>query len=475
MFIPALAVTAGAAFALGWVARPDQSADAGASAADGPGSKRTSSSFRAGSRANTSATGKSARSPVDEFIGQYTSAGAVSPEDMTAAVQAVRKENDPILRRKLFSALLDNLTPENAEAAYQALQEGRRGGGPGRFGRGGDDELRLLANAWGRIDGRGAVEALTRMREEAMAEREDGERGEGRGRFGRGGDPRLGMDLAAVLSGWATADGSAAASYVNGIEDERERGMAGFGVVQGMMVNGVDTAMNYIASLPKTEDGDRTQSFYMSMVANEMLEDGVESAKAWVDSIGDPDLKGGALSRVAESAVRADLEGAVEWVTRYAADESASRAINRVANEWAEQDPAAVLSWADTLPDAAKAEAYGEAFEEWTRRDATAAGEYLTSMASSPARDAAVEEFASNLARQEPDTAIQWAETIDNQESRTETITRVARSWYRQDQEAASQWLSTSGLPEETVQSITEAPERGGFDFRRGGRGGRGR
>jgi hypothetical protein len=380
---------------------------------------------------------------------------------MTAAVEAMRKENDPILKHKLLSALLEQLTPENAKAAYLAMSSGRRRGG---FGRGGGDEneLRLLANAWGRIDGPGAVKALTEMREEREAQREEGGRG--------GSDHRGSMDLVSVLSGWATTDGAAAANYVNGIEGEHQQRMSGFGVVRGMMVNGVDEAMKFISSLPNSEDGGRAQSFYTSMVASEMLEDGLDSTKAWVDTITDPDLRGGALSRVAESAIREDLPGAVEWVTQYAGDESANRAVSRVASAWAEDDPRAVLTWADGLPDATKASAYGEAFEEWTRQDATAAGEHLSNMQASPERDAAVEEFATNVARTEPTTAIQWAETIADQEIRTEALTEVAQTWYRQDQAAATQWLETSGLPEESVKAVTEAPRRGGFDFHRGGR-----
>ncbi len=442
--IPILVLTAGVAFGLGWIAKPngkDGQADGNNSA--GGGSKSGVSSSRP---SHPSGPGNSSKGSgrVEEFLSRYTSGGTISPEDMTTAIAQMRKENDPLLRRKLFTELLENLTPENAKAAYLALQSGRRGWGRG----GGDDELRLMSHAWGRIDGPGAIQALTEMR----AERESGE-GRERGR-GREGD-RGGFELVSVLSGWASADGKGAADYVSGIEDEREQRMLAFGVVRGMMVNGVDEAMGYVASLPKTEDGDRAQSWYMSTIASEMLEEGLDSAKAWVDSINDPDLKGGALSRVAESAVREDLEGAVEWVTQYAGEEAGQRAVNRVADEWAEDDPQAVLTWADSLPDAARAEAYGEAFEEWTRQDATAAGEYLTSMEPSPARDSAVEEFSTSLSREEPATAIKWAETISDEEMRTDALTQVARSWYFRDREATTQWLETSGLPEESVQAVT--------------------
>ncbi len=451
--IPILLLTAGGAFGLGWIAKPSAEGENGNLVG---GSKSTSPSSRLSRPAGSGAISSTGADRVEDFLARYTSGGTISPEDMSAAIEQMRKENDPILRRKLFTELLENLTPENAKAAYLALQSGRRGWGRG----GGDDELRLMAHAWGRLDGPGAIKALTEMR----AERE----GDGRGR-GREGD-RGGSDLVSVLSGWASADGRAAADYVSGIEDEREQRMLAFGVVRGMMVNGVDEAMGYVASLPKSEDGDRAQSWYMSTIASEMLEEGLDSAKAWVGTINDPDLKAGALSRVAESAVREDLEGAVEWVTQFAGEEAGRRAVNRVADEWAEDDPQAVLTWADSLPDAAKAEAYGEAFEEWTRQDATAAGEYLTNMEASPARDSAVEEFATTLSREEPATAIRWAETISNAETRTDALTQVGRSWYYRDREAATQWLETSGLPEESVQAITA--ERRGFDPRGGGRGG---
>ena len=451
--IPVLLLTAGLAFGLGWISKPSQ--ENGGNDAEAGGSKSAGSAFRSNRPLGAIRSSSDGKGGVKEFLSQYTSGGTISSEDMTAAIEQMRKENDPILRRKLFTELLENLTPENAQAAYVALQNGRR------RGRGaGDDELRLMAHAWGRIDGPGAIKALTDMR----AER-DGEEG-GRGR-GRGGE-RGGIDLVSVLSGWATADGGAAANYVSGVEDEREKSMLSYGVVRGMMVNGVDEAMAYVSSLPQTEDGGRTQNWYMSTIASEMLEEGLDSAKAWVDTITDPNLRGGALSRVAESAVRDDLESAVEWVTQYAGDEAGQRAVNRVANEWAEDDPQAVLTWADSLPDAAKAEAYGEAFEEWTRQDATAAGEYLTNMEASPARDSAVEEFATTLSREDPATAIQWANSISDGESRTETLTQVARSWYYRDREAATQWIETSGLPEESVEAITA--ERRGFDPRGGGR-----
>jgi hypothetical protein len=171
--------------------------------------------------------------------------------------------------------------------------------------------------------------------------------------------------------------------------------------------------------------------------------------------------------------IREDLADAAEWISSYADEESASRAVSRVASEWAEEDPMAVLEWAAELPDATRRFAYSEALDEWTERDAVAAGEYLVNMQPGEAKDSAVSGFATELARDEPVTALQWAETIGDSELRDRTVVDVARSWYRTDRTAATEWLQTSGLPQESVQTITRTgDDRGDFFRGRGGPGG---
>ena len=265
--ISTFVLTAGGAFALGWLARTNTDTGPEDDAGKLERSAKSSARYRSSRPASSSTTRDSESSgKIEAFLARYSSGGTISPEDMAAAVEGMRRENDPILRRRLFSELLENLSPENAPAAYLALQGGRRGWGPG-----GGEELRLLTHAWGRLDGAGAVKALTEMQE--AREAEGGERrGRRGGRDGEGG----GYDLMSVISGWASSDGRSAADYVTSLEDERQQRMLAHGVIRGMMVNGVDEAMSYVASLPRTEDGGRTQSWYMSTIAGEVLEEGLD-------------------------------------------------------------------------------------------------------------------------------------------------------------------------------------------------------
>ncbi len=450
---PLLAVTAGAAFGLGWMTNPG---------GDSTASSEKDMTTKVGERPRTrsSGGGGSVSSPEKDFVARYMSGGTISAEDMKAAMKALSEVNDPLLRQKMLAALIENLTVDNAEAAFSALRENRRGRG---FGRGGDSELRLLANAWGRIDGAGAVATLREMAEEA------GENGGWRG--GRGGGGELFGEIMGALAGWATVDGAAATAYLDTIEGDREKGMAGFGVIQGLLVNGVGEAMSFVQSM--STEGGRAQEMYMGMIAGEVLEQGEDAAKSWVDSLTDDSLKSGALTRLTMELMQDDREAAAEWLVKYGDDDAATGAVDRLADSWSREDPQAVLEWADQLSGATKAAAYEEAMQSWAREDPTAAGEFLGGLAASLERDAAAGAYAESVSREDPVTAMDWAQTIQDESIRQETVKEVAQDWYRVDQAAAKEWIEASGLPEATVTEIT-SPQRGGGDRRGGGgRGGR--
>ena len=455
--IPLVTLTAAAAFGLGWVARPDSAdSDQAANPDDANTRQRVISSDNRGS--GGSASGGSAES---RFLSKYLQEGEISSEDMTAAIKELSETNDPLLRQKMLALLLEKLTPENAKDAFLALQKNRRGG---PMGRGGDDGLRLLANAWGRIDGAGAIAALKEM-SEAM--------GDEGGRGGRGGPSGLGREMISALSGWATADSGAAIAHFEGLEDGMEKRFGAAGIIQGMLVNGVDDAMGFVQSLPEGEGDGREKGYYMSMIAGEKIEQGLDTAQTWASTVTDPKLRSGAFTEVTRELMRDDREAAAEYILKNGEDEAIATAANRLADSWAREDPKAVLKWADNLSGKAKAEAYEEAVESWVRESQDEVANFINDLDPSPERDSAVGAFAERVANDNPVTAMEWADTISNADLKLETQIDVARDWYRDDKTAANEWIAAANLPEETVKRITESGRGGGFDFRgRGGRGG---
>lgn len=387
---------------------------------------------------------------------------SLTAEAMGEAIKKLMQENDPLKRAALFSGLLAQLDADNAKAAFAALKE-TQGNGRRRFQTRGN-EMQLLLNAWGRVDGASAMAELTALRDARQeGEGEEGRRGRGGGGRGPGGRGGPGgdasgeggpMDFMSVITGWATADAEGASAYVENLGEEQRGGrLLTAGIIQGVLVNGPDAAMSFIESLPE-EDGMRGR--YTTMVASEMLEQGVDVARTWAEDLSDADLRSGAMASVASQYAREDLTAAVDWINQHLDDPHAAAAVTQVASEWAGQDPEAVLDWAADLPQSTQAGVFAEALDEWTERDPVAASEYLASMPASPAKDNAVQGFSTELAREDPQSAIAWAETIGDEALRAATLTQVAQTWYRRDQTAATTWLETSGLPQESIEAVQQ-------------------
>lgn len=405
------------------------------------------------------------------------SEGAFSVAGIKGQVEAFLKEKDPVKANLAFARLLAGLTEENAGAAYEALKaSGERGRDFGRH-------MNLFFQAWGGIDGQSAVEAAM---VDSEGEGREGGRG-GRGGFGGPGGPG-GNNVMAALSGWAaTGDSQAARDWVEGVEDDRQRTMFTFGIMEGMTRSDPDAATSYVLELAEQraaageQEGDgRGRGFdptsrYMEMIASEQANRGLAHASAWAEGLPEGELKDAAFSRIAASLAGEDLDAVTKWVTEHASQAYAQDAVSEVARRMANTEPAKALEWAESLTGEAQSQAFSSAFNQWTDRDALAASEYLTTMNASPLRDSAVSSFATQLDREDPEAAAAWASTISDANTRVETLESVARTWMRSDSEAAQQWLPSSGLPAEVQQEVLSGGGRPNFGDFGGGGGGPGR
>ena len=90
-------------------------------------------------------------------------------------------------------------------------------------------------------------------------------------------------------------------------------------------------------------------------------------------------------------------------------------------------------------------------------KDPKAAGEYLLSMPGSAKRDSAISGFAAGYAWQDPETAIAWAQDIQDPALRTESLKNVGYAYFRRNPDEAKTWLASSGLSTE-VQAQIQTP-----------------
>lgn len=370
-------------------------------------------------------------------------------------VSQYQSETDALVANKLFADLLLELRPENAREVFDALLERQKGGEDT------GQQMGLLLEAWGKLDGEAALAAVADMG------------GDGR---------RRGFASISAMKGWASKDPEGAKAHLTGLEGGFEKGMLTQGVVSGLASTDPEAATAFVLELDAAisaegEGGgdNRWRGFavdrQMEAIAKAQLQQGMNKATSWAESLPEGSLKSSAFDQVAEGYAQNDPEAAAEWVKRHADQEYAERAVREIAEELSRTDAAAAVSWAEELPEATQGSAMRESMERWTRDDPTAAGNYLTTMDESPARDAAVSSFARTFDREDPAIAAEWAASIGNEEMRTETLESVARSWVRSNADEAKAWLPDSGLSQESQQKVIEDASRGGGRDRGFGRG----
>ncbi|MBT6398899.1 MAG: hypothetical protein HOK04_03820, partial [Verrucomicrobia bacterium] len=372
-----------------------------------------------------------------------TAAGGGGAATQKATVARYQQETDALVANKMFADLLLELRPENAREVFDALLEKRR--------RGGDtgQQMGLLLEAWGKLDGEAALAAVGEMG------------GDGRSR---------GSASISAMKGWASMDPVAAKAHLDGLEGGFEKGMLTQGVVSGLASADPEAATAYVLELEAAreadgEDGnDRWRGFavdrQMEEIARAQIQRGMSQATSWAESLPEGSIKSSAFDRVAESYAQDDPEAAAEWVKSHADQEYAERAVREISEELSRKDPAAAVSWAEELPGDSKTSAMRDAMGRWTREDPTAAGTYLTTMDESPARDAAVSSFAQSYDREDPAVAAEWAGSIGDETLRTQTLESVARSWVRSNADEAKAWLPDSGLNPELQQKVIEDATR---------------
>ncbi len=370
----------------------------------------------------------------------------LSEEQMREAILKAIHEPNPVKSNLLFAQLLDQLTPENVEAAIETFRENAND--PSMF-----RQMGLFTYAWGAMDGAKAVDYAQSL--------------DGRGAV---------FGTSSALSGWASSDPEAAIEWLDGQEvDGMEKSMYARGLINGLAQTDLKLATEFALSV----DDKEMQFQFFDVIAREQMEKGIDSASAWISTLPDVEAQKNALYNISRQYARQDLDAAADWVLQYANEPFGANAVGEVADELAERDPAEAIKWVSTLPDGeAQQRGMAATLREWGRSDPTGASEYLNTMPDSEAKDRAVSSFAQTVSREDTESALAWATTIADPQIREETTIRVGQDYFRQDPAGAQQWVTTSGLSAEAQQQVTNPPRRdspfGGFGRGRGPGGGGG-
>ncbi len=335
--------------------------------------------------------------------------------------------SDPVRRSIELSALLKDLTVENAPAVAAAFERAKAKGL--RF----NEERRLFLRAWGALDGRAAVT-------DAVGS----------------GDVTASGEVLAALAGWATKDPYTARAWVDSLEGNKHQEKIALGLIDGWSTTDFHGAAVYAQSRPRSASRNKFRELLLNRA---LLSGGVSGAQNWFHSIPNDQhnelYKRMAFDEVIEAMLYRDPASAARWIDQLDGKPwLAGSAVGKTAARLAESAPKESLDWLmslNGLTDKQAATSLGSTVGLWAQQDARAAGNWLSANRNHPHYDSMTERYAAGIVNEAPETALKWARTIRDDNLRARNEMSVARRIWRDRGAEAEATLATAGFSAEQI------------------------
>lgn len=266
----------------------------------------------------------------------------------------------------------------------------------------------------------------------------------------------------AVLEVWGRKAPAAAIAWANNAlagEPSRTRNSQLMAIYRGYAANNPAAAFQQALAI----NDDRLKNHLLDQVIKVQIESGgLQAAKLAVDLLTDPEMQRSLRRELVDEWAEFDPKAAAAYVAKLGEDADSSIK-SALVSEWAESDPAAAAAWLSSLnvDDPAIARASSSVIREWTRYDLAASADWLNSLPASPELDRAVISYTFRAAEEDPETAMSWAQSIEDDRRRTWTMERVASAWKNQNAETFKNFLDNSELSTEQREKLENSQSRG--------------
>jgi hypothetical protein len=316
--------------------------------------------------------------------------------------------------------VLETLSPENIDQNLAVFEK--------RHSAWNDTEIRAFMTAWTRFDPEAAF---------AWA---SGSRGFTRAKF-----------VKFALWAWASVDPQGAVGAFDAIPaGKREQQEFQLELVKGWIRGGdSDGATEYILSL----GSGRQNAMLVNRMANWIATEGADTVIDWAEAIPEDEDDNWAREAAFRAAVGAvaklDASRAAAWYEVHREHDYAAPALKTLAFTWQTNgDPVALFEWLQQQPDGKlRVETIRQSYRRWLKNDPEAAVAWIRSATLTPALDPAVAVFARLESRISPESAVEWANRIEDQSLQRLTIIPILRIWATEDSAAALHWMDEHSYP----------------------------
>ncbi len=286
-------------------------------------------------------------------------------------------------------------------------------------------EYSMLLTAWAEIDPVGALAYTTEK-------------------------TRGGMATGTVIAAWASRDPDAAIAWAKANHEGDGANPYMVGIIRGMAETNPEKASLVLQELPFS----RERAEALDAMIPHVLRGGSESAKKWIAGIADEQLRNGAIARLAEGMAKENPADTASWLLANM-NETSVRSFDEVYEEWAKKDKTAALSAFKQLPEGdARVRALRGMVTVEAQQDPAAAARLMNSYPND-VDDRMVLHFVWNSFDKAPDVALSQVGLIQDEQRRDRMYIRALESWMDEDQAAAKRWMNSAKLPENVVEALS--------------------
>lgn len=337
--------------------------------------------------------------------------------DARKRVEAIARLADPLERGRALLALVDQLGPDEFQQAIDhfrslGLTEDRMA------------EYAVLLAAWAKVDPIGALDYAKTNTTRPFA-------------------------INTILGSWASIDPDAAIRWAETNHSGEGANPYLAGIIGSIAASDPDRATALLTGMPRSvERGRALDAFLPQLVAQ-----GMEATRAWIDSLGDEALRDGAIARAAEQLAATDPAAALDWLVSNPGS-ATNRSIDDVYRNWMRVDRDAAVASLATLPQGeTRANALRGVVSDITREDPQAAIE-LMDQYTGDVNDRVVQNFIWNAFGTDPASAVSQIGRITDEGSRNRMYGRTLGAWLERDPAGAGAWIDSNPLPERVLERL---------------------
>lgn len=344
----------------------------------------------------------------------------------------MRNAPDDDSRRAVFNKLLSQLTAENGREMRRYVADMD----PQSF------EYQEFHYRWGKVGGKDAV------LHGATTEK---------------------PDMRITLAGWASADPEAALKWFRSLPEHDRKSFSNqaymmSGLVHGLTDHSQERGLKFVFQMQKQKHP--MMGRMMSVVTSRMIHaQGAENVAEWTGTLPPGTIRAIARARVVWDLGKQDLGAAAAWVEGFAHEGDAGLGVEAMAKVWAQQDILGSVTWLESLDHGpAKRKGLSAAYGYWGALEPDSAALYLNEHPPNMDRDFAINGFISGLVRNDPETALIWAEEIQTKGLREAAMVRAGERFFRMDPQAASDWMEGVSLSDNSMNRLRKIQQ---YHFRK--------